>query len=67
MLPKDNQKSEKEGIGEIKRTTGKAIKHIGIKSSKNFFKQVNFCPFTHAVSEGANVYFQFEIIIPLKN
>ena len=35
--------------------------------SKKFFKQVNFCPFTHAVSEGANVYFQFEIIIPLKN
>ena len=35
--------------------------------SKKFFKQVNFCPFTHAVSEGANVYFQFEIITPLKN
>jgi hypothetical protein len=26
VLPKDNQKPEKEGIGEIKRTTGKAIK-----------------------------------------
>ena len=34
--------------------------------SKKFFKQVNFCPFTHAISEGANVYFQFEIITPLK-
>ena len=32
-----------------------------------FFKQVNFCPFTHAVSEGVNVYFQFKIINPLKN
>ena len=32
-----------------------------------FFKQVNFCPFTHAVSEGANVYLQFKKIKPFKN
>ena len=41
--------------------------NVEIKISKKFFKQVNFCPFTHAVSEGANVYLQFKKIKPLKN
>ena len=49
------------GIGHIM-----PMKAFVNEFSKKFFKQVNFCPFTHAVSEGANVYFQFEIITPLK-
>ena len=58
VLYKDNQKQEKQSIAETKRQAGNFVSFCCFKKfSKKIFKQVNFCPFTHAVSGGANVYF----------
>ena len=65
--PKTIRNRRKKVLEKLKEQLENTKNNVEIKISKKFFKQVNFCPFTHAVSEGANVYLQFKKINPLKN